>query len=109
MAGLGSGMDVLVEVHDGGELETALELSTPLVGVNNRDLHTFTTSLETTYSLVPKIPEGRILITESGIHTREDVEAMAERSVAGFLVGEAFMRADDPGAQLQALFFPKIV
>ncbi|MCK9505286.1 MAG: indole-3-glycerol phosphate synthase TrpC [Porticoccaceae bacterium] len=102
---LGLGMDVLVEVHDGGELQRALHLSTPLVGINNRDLHTFSTTLETTYSLLDKIPGDRVVITESGIHNREDVEAMLAKQVLGFLVGEAFMRADDPGEQLAKLFF----
>lgn len=99
------GLDVLVEVHDGAELERALELSTPLVGINNRDLHTFDTSLETTFSLLDAIPEERLVITESGIHNREDVQAMLDREVHAFLVGEAFMRANDPGAELKRLFF----
>ncbi|MGD9659687.1 MAG: indole-3-glycerol phosphate synthase TrpC [Porticoccaceae bacterium] len=99
------GMDVLVEVHDGDELERALQLSTPLVGINNRDLHTFSTTLETTFSLLGKIPENRIVITESGIHSRDDVQAMVAKNVLGFLVGEAFMRAEEPGEQLARLFF----
>jgi indole-3-glycerol phosphate synthase len=99
------GLDVLVEVHNGEELARALVLSTPLIGINNRDLHTFNTSLETTYGLLNQIPADRYVITESGIHTREDVQAMLAKSVKGFLVGEAFMRAEDPGAQLRALFF----
>lgn len=98
------GLDVLVEVHNGEELGRALDLSTPLIGINNRDLHTFNTTLETTFSLLDKIPENRHVITESGIHTREDVQAMLARSVRGFLVGEALMRAEDPGAQLRILF-----
>jgi indole-3-glycerol phosphate synthase len=102
---LSIGLDVLVEVHDGDELTRALALTTPLVGINNRDLHSFNTSLDTTYGLLASIPSDRIVITESGIHSRDDVTAMLARDVRGFLVGEAFMRADDPGAQLQALFF----
>lgn len=102
---LGIGLDVLVEVHDAEELERALALSTPLVGINNRDLHTFTTSLDTTYSLLARIPDDRLVITESGIHSREDVDAMLKKDVLGFLVGEAFMRAEEPGAELQRLFF----
>lgn len=97
-------MDVLVEVHDQAELERALHLSTPLVGINNRNLHTFEVSLENTYQLLDQIPSDRIVVTESGIHTRDDVVAMRSRDVNTFLVGEAFMRADDPGQQLQALF-----
>lgn len=99
------GLDVLVEVHDGAELERALELSTTLVGINNRDLHTFSTSLETTFSLLDRIPEDRLVITESGIHSKDDVRAMLDHQVRAFLVGEAFMRAEEPGAELQRLFF----
>ena len=99
------GLDVLVEVHDGDELERALALSTPLVGINNRDLHTFETSLDTTYSLLDRIPAGRHVITESGIHSAADVRAMLARDVRGFLVGEAFMRAAEPGEELRRLFF----
>jgi indole-3-glycerol phosphate synthase len=99
------GVGVLVEVHDGDELERALQLSTPLIGINNRDLHTFSTTLETTYALLDKIPGDRVVITESGIHSREDVEAMLAKNVLGFLVGEAFMRAEEPGEQLARLFF----
>lgn len=98
-------LDVLVEVHDRAELERALELSTPLVGINNRDLHTFETRLETTLELLPYIPSDRIVITESGIHTAEDVALMRDNSVYGFLVGEAFMRAPEPGEKLAQLFF----
>ncbi|MGB0723224.1 MAG: indole-3-glycerol phosphate synthase TrpC [Gammaproteobacteria bacterium] len=106
LAGLATelGMDVLVEVHDGDELERALPLDLPLVGINNRDLRSFETRLETTYDLLERIPADRIVVTESGIHAREHVEAMRARNVNAFLVGEAFMRADDPGAQLNALF-----
>ena len=98
-------LDVLVEVHDRAELDRALELDTPLVGINNRDLHSFDTSLDTTFSLLPHMPEDRIVITESGIHTAGDVAAMREHDVNAFLVGEAFMRAEEPGDRLQELFF----
>lgn len=97
-------MDVLVEVHDGDELSAALRLKTPLVGVNNRNLRTFETSLDTTIGLLPRIPHDRLVVTESGIHSRDDVQRMRDNAVHAFLVGEAFMRADDPGAQLQNLF-----
>lgn len=99
------GMDVLVEVHDLDELERALILNLPLIGINNRNLRTFETSLDTTLSLLPRIPDGHIVITESGIHTPEDVTLMRDNNVNGFLVGEAFMRADDPGQQLKQLFY----
>lgn len=99
------GLDVLIEVHDANELDQALEIGTTLIGINNRNLHTFETSLDTTYSLLDKIDASHIVITESGIHTAADVKAMRSRSVDGFLVGEAFMRADDPGQALQELFF----
>lgn len=100
------GMDVLVEVHDEAELERALRLSTPLIGINNRNLHTFEVSLDNTYRLLEKIPADRIVVTESGIHCRDDVQAMRAHQVNAFLVGEAFMRASDPGAQLAELFQP---
>lgn len=100
------GMSVLVEVHDGGELETALQLETPLIGVNNRNLRTFEVSLQTTLDLLPRIPEGRIVVTESGILKPADVALMRARGVHAFLVGEAFMRASDPGAELARLFVP---
>ncbi|WP_312935581.1 indole-3-glycerol phosphate synthase TrpC [Pseudomonas sp.] len=101
------GLDVLVEVHDGDELERALtHLDTPLVGVNNRNLHTFEVSLETTLDLLPRIPRDRLAITESGIFNRADVELMEINEVYAFLVGEAFMRAEQPGLELQRLFFP---
>lgn len=104
----GVGLDVLVEVHDGDELERALKtLDTPLVGVNNRNLHTFEVSLETTLDLLPRIPRDRLVITESGILNRADVELMEINDVYSFLVGEAFMRAEQPGAELQRLFFPE--
>lgn len=97
-------MDVLVEAHNAAELERALVLNLPMVGINNRNLHTFATSLDTTLSLLNQIPDGTLVITESGIHTREDVALMQEHGVNGFLVGEAFMRADDPGTALAGLF-----
>jgi indole-3-glycerol phosphate synthase len=98
------GMAVLVEVHDATELQAALELRTPLIGINNRDLRTFETRLETTIGLLPAIPAERIVVTESGIVSAADVERMRGQGVNAFLVGEAFMRADDPGARLRALF-----
>lgn len=99
------GMDVLVEVHDAAELERALALDLTLVGINNRNLHTFETDLDTTLALLPRIPEGVTVITESGILTRDDVTRMRQQRVEGFLVGEAFMRQDDPGLALKELFF----
>lgn len=99
------GMDVLVEVHDAEELLRTLPLNLPLVGVNNRNLRTFETRLDTTIELLARIPEDRIVVTESGIHTPEDVALMREHGVNGFLVGEAFMRADEPGEKLAELFF----
>jgi len=102
------GLDVLVEVHDGDELERALKtLDTPLVGINNRNLHTFEVSLENTLDLLPRIPRDRLVITESGILNRADVELMEISDVYSFLVGETFMRAENPGAELQRLFFPE--
>jgi indole-3-glycerol phosphate synthase len=98
------GMAVLVEVHDSAELDAALELRTPLIGVNNRDLRTFETRLETTLALLPRIPAGRIAVTESGILSREDVGRMHAHGVNAFLVGEAFMRAADPGSALRSMF-----
>lgn len=101
-------LDVLVEVHDGAELDRALKvLDTPLVGVNNRNLHTFEVRLETTLDLLPRIPRDRMVVTESGIMNRADVELMEISNVYGFLVGEAFMRAANPGLELQKLFFPE--
>ena len=98
------GMAVLVESHDAAELERALRLKTPLIGINNRDLRTFETSLETTYGLLRQIDGDRLVVTESGILDRSHVDAMRAHDVHGFLVGEAFMRAPDPGTQLRALF-----
>lgn len=99
------GMAVLVEVHDAAELELALKLSTPLIGINNRNLRTFETTLDTTLELLNKIPSDRIVVTESGIHTPADVALMRTHQVNAFLVGEAFMRAADPGVELARLFF----
>ncbi len=98
------GMAVLVEVHDAAELEAALQLATPLVGVNNRNLRSFETRLETTLDLLPRIPAGRIVVTESGILEPEHVALMRSHAVHTFLVGEAFMRAPDPGSELERLF-----
>ena len=98
------GMDVLVEVHDQRELEVALDLKTPLIGINNRNLRTFETSLKTTLALLPEIPEERLVVTESGISTLEDIRLMRDSNVHAFLVGEAFMRADEPGRELARLF-----
>ena len=100
----GLGMGVLVEVHDAMELDAALKLATPLIGVNNRNLRTFETSLATTFDLLPLVPEGRIVISESGILTRDDVQSLRQRNINAFLVGEVFMRASDPGAALAGLF-----
>jgi len=99
-------LDVLVEVHDEAELERALALPAPLIGVNNRNLRTFETSLETTLRLRERTDAGRLLVAESGIHTPEDVARLRDAGIEAFLVGEAFMRAPDPGAELARLFFP---
>jgi len=98
------GLDVLVEVHDAGELERALATPAPLIGINNRNLRTFETRLETTLDLIGRIPAERLLVTESGIHARADVARMRAAGVHAFLVGEAFMRAEDPGTELRRLF-----
>jgi len=98
------GLDVLVEVHDAAELDRALKLATPLIGINNRNLRTFNVSLHTTIELLPRIPADRIVVTESGIVAQRDVAQMRRHGVHAFLVGEAFMRAPDPGAALNALF-----
>ena len=101
---LAHGMSVLVEVHDRAELQRALKLKTPLVGINNRDLRSFSVTLDTTLGLLDEVPADRLLVTESGILADEDVARMRGADVHAFLVGEAFMRADDPGAALAALF-----
>jgi indole-3-glycerol phosphate synthase len=98
------GMAVLVEVHDTAELERALALKTPLIGINNRNLRSFETRLETTLGLLPRVPKDRIVVTESGILSPADVARMRAAGVHTFLVGEAFMRAPDPGAALKKLF-----
>jgi indole-3-glycerol phosphate synthase len=105
---LGLGMAVLVESHDGDELELALQLKTPLIGINNRNLRTFETRLETTIDLMEEIPVDRIVVTESGILTPAAVALMRAHEVDTFLVGEAFMRADDPGAELARLFASQV-
>ena len=98
------GMDVLIEVNDAAELSIALKLDNPMVGINNRNLHSFEVSLDNTYQLLEKIPDNRIVITESGIHSREDVAAMRQQKVNAFLVGEAFMRSEEPGDRLSEMF-----
>ena len=99
------GLDVLVEVHNAPELEQALELKTPLLGINNRNLKTFEVTLQTTLSLLSMVPSNKTLVTESGILNRADVQLMRDHQINAFLVGEAFMRAQDPGAALSELFF----
>ncbi len=98
------GMAVLVECHDAAELDIALQLTTPLIGINNRNLRSFEVSLDTTLAQLGRIPAGRMVVTESGIRTPADVALMRTRGVHAFLVGEAFMRADSPGAELARLF-----
>lgn len=98
------GMDALIEVHDAEELHRALKLDAKLIGINNRNLRTFETSLQTTLSLLNDMPSDRLVITESGIHSSEDVSVMRDHNVNAFLVGEAFMRAEDPGEALDSLF-----
>ena len=98
------GMAVLVEVHDASELDIALQLRTPFLGINNRDLRTFRTSLATTIGLLERIPREKLVVTESGILAAEDVARLRQRGVHAFLVGEVFMRAEDPGAELARLF-----
>lgn len=99
------GMDVLIEIHDRTELERALRLRLPLIGINNRDLRHFVTDIDTTIGLLGDVPADRVVVTESGIHTRDDVAKLRGHGVNAFLVGEAFMRAPDPGAMLHELFF----
>ncbi|RII82318.1 indole-3-glycerol phosphate synthase TrpC [Neopusillimonas maritima] len=99
------GMDVLVEVHDRDELEIALQMQSKLLGINNRNLRTFEVSLQNTIDMLPLIPADRLVVTESAIHTREDVELMRSHNVNAFLVGERFMRAEEPGQALEELFF----
>jgi indole-3-glycerol phosphate synthase len=99
------GMDVLVEVHDASQLERALRLPTQLLGINNRDLRTFETRLETTLSLVGQVPQGHVLVTESGIASRADVHRLSGAGVSAYLVGSAFMAAADPGKELRKVFF----
>ncbi|MCC6869748.1 MAG: indole-3-glycerol phosphate synthase TrpC [Burkholderiales bacterium] len=103
-AALDFGMDVLVEVHDGRELDRALRLATPLIGINNRNLRNFSVTLDTTFNLLARVPPEKLVVTESGIGSRRDVATMRARGVHAFLVGEAFMRAPDPGRALAALF-----
>jgi indole-3-glycerol phosphate synthase len=98
------GMDVLVEVHDAEELQSALTLDTKLIGINNRNLRTFVTNLQTTLDLKTAIPDDRLIITESGIHTTEDVQLMLNNNIYGFLVGEAFMRVEQSGQKMRELF-----
>ena len=99
------GLAVLVEVHDADELRDALTLKTPLIGINNRNLRTFETTIETTIGMLESVPDDRIVVTESGILSRVDVDRLRAMRVHSFLVGEAFMRADDPGAELARMFF----
>jgi indole-3-glycerol phosphate synthase len=101
---LALGMAVLVEVHDGAELDRALRLKTPLLGINNRNLRTFDVTLDTTLALLPRVPASKLLVTESGILARADVQRMRVAGVHAFLVGEAFMRAPEPGLALAELF-----
>jgi len=100
----GLGLDVLVEVHDARELDAALQMRTPLLGINNRNLRTFETRLDTTLDLLPRIPADRLVVTESGIFVPDDVQRMRSAGVHAFLVGEAFMRAPNPGQALRTLF-----
>ena len=98
------GMDILVEVHDAAELERALRLDTPLIGINNRNLRTFDTLLQTSLELKTQIPDDRLVITESGIHTTNDVKLLLDNDIYAFLIGEAFMRAESPGQKMRELF-----
>jgi indole-3-glycerol phosphate synthase len=97
-------MDVLVEAHDADEVDRALRTKAQLIGINNRDLRTFKTSLDTTLALYKRVPSDRVVVTESGIHSREEVKRLRDAGVHAFLVGEVFMRAEDPGAELRRLF-----
>ena len=97
-------LDVIVEVHDYSELESALEIECDIIGINNRNLHTFEVSLDNTFELLDQIPQDRIVITESGIHSSNDVKVMRDNDVHAFLVGEAFMRSENPGQQLKRFF-----
>jgi len=105
-AAMALNLDVLVEVHNEAEMERALRLQTPLLGINNRNLRTFDTSLDTTLSMLSMIPDDKTVISESGIHSVEDIELLRANHVNGFLIGEAFMRADDPGLALAELLYP---
>lgn len=100
-----TGMDVLMEVHDRAEMQRALKTGARLIGINNRNLRTFETSLDTTLDMIDMVGDEHILVTESGIHSRDDVQLMLANNINAFLVGEAFMRADDPGERLAQLFF----
>lgn len=102
------GMDALIEVHDRDELRRTIPLNAPLIGINNRNLRTFVTSLNTTLDLLAEVPSNTLLVTESGIHTQADVQLMRAHQVNAFLVGEAFMRVADPGAELARLFFHSV-
>ena len=101
-------LDVLVEVHSYSELERALRLPTPMIGINNRNLKTFQVSLNTTLALMRAVPKDRLIVTESGIHSPADVMLMRANNINAFLVGEAFMKEEDPGAALKAMFFPDV-
>ena len=101
-------LDVLLEVHNEEELESALPLQEGIIGINNRNLHTFETSLETTYQLLPLIKNDRLTVTESGITKKEEISSMFENNIRAFLIGETFMRAENPGSQLTELFHEKI-
>ena len=97
-------LDILVEVHNRDELDRALELETKIIGINNRDLHSFTTTVDTTLKLLPYVPSEKLVVTESGILSTQDVALMQENNVTTFLVGEAMMRATDPGSEFRKLF-----